>query len=96
MIKALQEGWIAGAGLDVLETEPVGLATIHCSAWTTSSSPRVASASSRSTRRASAASAFELSLVLSGSGRACVVTVLESKPSAGSPSRWSAGRGTRG
>ena len=24
MIKALQEGWIAGAGLDVLETEPVG------------------------------------------------------------------------
>ena len=24
LIKALQEGWIAGAGLDVLETEPVG------------------------------------------------------------------------
>ena len=24
MIKALQEGWIAGAGLDVMETEPVG------------------------------------------------------------------------
>jgi D-3-phosphoglycerate dehydrogenase / 2-oxoglutarate reductase len=24
LIKALQEGWIAGAGLDVLETEPLG------------------------------------------------------------------------
>ena len=36
LIKALQEGWIAGAGLDVLETEPVGT-TIRCSAWTMSS-----------------------------------------------------------
>ena len=29
LIKALEEGWIAGAGLDVLEMEPPGR-TIRC------------------------------------------------------------------
>jgi D-3-phosphoglycerate dehydrogenase len=34
MIKALQEGWIAGAGLDVIETSR-SATTTRCSAWRT-------------------------------------------------------------
>ena len=58
LIKALQEGWIAHAGLDVLEVEPPGhnnpllkMDNVTLSAHTSPRPPRV------STRRASGASA---------------------------------------
>ena len=99
MIKALQEGWIAGAGLDVLETEPVGHNNPLLGMDNVILTSHVASASSRFDQARRRRVGAELSLVLSASGRApASIPRCWRSPSssAGSPSRWSAGRGTRG
>jgi D-3-phosphoglycerate dehydrogenase len=79
MIKALQEGWIAGAGLDVLETEPVGHNNPLLGMDNVILTSHVASASSRFDQARKRRVGAELSLVLSGKWpRACVnPTVLE-------------------
>jgi D-3-phosphoglycerate dehydrogenase len=66
LIKALQEGWIAHAALDVLETEPpshnnplLGMENVTLTAHTASASSRFDEARKRRV-------GFELSLVLSG------------------------------
>jgi D-3-phosphoglycerate dehydrogenase len=79
LIKALQEGWIAGAGLDVLETEPVGHNNPLLGMDNVTLTAHVASASSRFDQARKRRVGAELSLVLSGKWpRACVnPTVLE-------------------
>jgi D-3-phosphoglycerate dehydrogenase / 2-oxoglutarate reductase len=73
MIKALQEGWIAGAGLDVLETEPVGHNNPLLGMDNVILTAHVASASSRFDIARKRRVGAELSLVLSGKWpRACV------------------------
>ncbi|WP_422002045.1 C-terminal binding protein [Reyranella sp.] len=73
MIKALQEGWIAGAGLDVLETEPVGHNNPLLGMDNVILTAHVASASSRFDQARKRRVGAELSLVLSGKWpRACV------------------------
>ena len=73
MIKALQEGWIAGAGLDVLETEPVGHNTPPLGMDNVILTAHVASASSRFDLARKRRVGAEMSLVLSGKWpRACV------------------------
>ena len=96
MIKALQEGWIAGAGLDVLETEPVGHNNPLLGMDNVILTAHVASASSRFDVARKRRVGAEMALVLSGKWpRACVNPACWRSPSssAGSPSRWSAGRG---
>ncbi len=79
LIKALQEGWIAGAGLDVLETEPVGHNNPLLGMDQVILTAHVASASDRFDKARKRRVGAELSLVLSGKWpRACVnPTVLE-------------------
>jgi D-3-phosphoglycerate dehydrogenase len=79
MIKALQEGWIAGAGLDVLETEPVGHNNPLLGMENVILTAHVASASSRFDIARKRRVGAEMALVLGGKWpRACVnPTVLE-------------------
>ena len=73
MIKALQEGWIAGAGLDVLETEPVGHNNPLLGMDNVILTAHVASASDRFDKARKRRVGAELSLVLQGKWpRACV------------------------
>jgi len=73
LIKALQEGWIAGAGLDVLETEPVGHNNPLLGMDQVILTAHVASASDRFDKARKRRVGAELSLVLSGKWpRACV------------------------
>jgi len=73
LIKALQEGWIAGAGLDVLETEPVGHNNPLLGMDNVILTAHVASASDRFDKARRRRVGAELSLVLSGKWpRACV------------------------
>jgi D-3-phosphoglycerate dehydrogenase / 2-oxoglutarate reductase len=73
MIKALQEGWIAGAGLDVLETEPVGHNNPLLGMDNVILTAHVASASDRFDKARKRRVGAELSLVLAGKWpRACV------------------------
>ena len=73
MIKALQEGWIAGAGLDVLETEPVGHNNPLVGMDNVILTAHVASASDRFDKARKRRVGAELALVLSGKWpRACV------------------------
>lgn len=73
MIKALQEGWIAGAGLDVLETEPVGNNNPLLGMDNVILTAHVASASDRFDKARKRRVGAELSLVLSGKWpRSCV------------------------
>jgi D-3-phosphoglycerate dehydrogenase len=73
MIKALQEGWIAGAGLDVMETEPVGHNNPLLGMDNVILTAHVASASNRFDIARKRRVGAELSLVLSGKWpRACV------------------------
>jgi D-3-phosphoglycerate dehydrogenase len=73
LIKALQEGWIAGAGLDVLETEPVGHNNPLLGMDNVILTAHVASASNRFDIARKRRVGAELSLVLSGKWpRACV------------------------
>jgi D-3-phosphoglycerate dehydrogenase len=73
LIKALQEGWIAGAGLDVLETEPVGHNNPLLGMDNVTLTAHVASASDRFDKARKRRVGAELSLVLSGKWpRACV------------------------
>src|ERR671925_93530 len=73
MIKALQEGWIAGAGLDVMETEPVGHNNPLLGMDNVILTAHVASASDRFDKARKRRVGAELALVLSGKWpRACV------------------------
>jgi D-3-phosphoglycerate dehydrogenase len=73
MIKALQEGWIAGAGLDVLETEPVGHNNPLLGMDNVILTAHVASASARFDVARKRRVGAEMALVLSGKWpRACV------------------------
>lgn len=73
MIKALQEGWIAGAALDVLETEPVHLENPLLVMDNVILTAHVASASSRFEVARKRRVGAEMALVLSGKWpRACV------------------------
>src|SRR5471032_892078 len=73
MIKALQDGLIAGAGLDVLETEPVGHKNPLLGMDNVILNAHVASASDRFDKARQRRVGSELSLVLSGKWpRACV------------------------
>ena len=79
MIKALQEGRIAGAALDVLETEPVSLENPLLVMDNVILTAHVASASNRFDVARKRRVGAEMALVLSGKWpRACVnPTVLE-------------------
>jgi D-3-phosphoglycerate dehydrogenase len=73
LIKALQEGWIAGAGLDVMEVEPIGNNNPLLGMANVIMTAHVASASSRFDVARKRRVGAELSLVLSGKWpRACV------------------------
>jgi D-3-phosphoglycerate dehydrogenase len=73
MIKALQEGWIAGAALDVLETEPVSLENPLLIMDNVILTAHVASASSRFDVARKRRVGAEMALVLAGRWpRACV------------------------
>ena len=80
MIKALQEGWIAGAGLDVLETEPVGHNNPLLGMDNVILTAHVASASNRFDTARKRRVGAELALVLSGKWpRACVTPMVLEK-----------------
>ena len=66
MIKALQEGWIAGAGLDVMETEPIGHNNPLLGMENVTLTAHVASASARFDEARKRRVGYELSLVLQG------------------------------
>jgi D-3-phosphoglycerate dehydrogenase len=66
LIRALQEGWIAGAALDVLETEPPGHNNPLLSMTNVTLSAHVASASARFDPARKRRVGQELALVLSG------------------------------
>lgn len=66
LIRALQEGWIAGAGLDVLETEPPGHNNPLLSMTNVTLTAHVASASARFDEARKRRVGQELALVLSG------------------------------
>jgi D-3-phosphoglycerate dehydrogenase len=73
MIKALQEGWIAGAGLDVVEVEPIGHNNPLLGMDNVILTAHVASASSRFDIARKRRAGAELALVLSGRWpRSCV------------------------
>ncbi len=73
LIKALQGGWIAGAGLDVTEKEPVDLDNPLLGMDNVILTPHVASASARMSPEARRRVGQEISLVLSGRWpRTCV------------------------
>ena len=73
LIKALQEGWIAGAGLDVMEVEPIGNNNPMLGMDNVILTAHVASASSRFEVARKRRAGAELALVLSGKWpRACV------------------------
>ena len=73
MIKALQEGWIAVAGLDVVEVEPIGHNNPLLGMDNVTLTAHVASASNRFDVARKRRVGAELSLVLSGKWpRACV------------------------
>ncbi len=73
LIKALQEGWIAGAGLDVTEIEPPEPDNPLLEMENVILTPHVASASSRMSPEARRRVGQEISLVLSGRWpRTCV------------------------
>jgi D-3-phosphoglycerate dehydrogenase len=73
LIKALQEGWIAGAALDVLETEPVRLENPLLVMDSVILTAHVASASDRFDVARKRRVGAEMALVLSGTWpRACV------------------------
>jgi D-3-phosphoglycerate dehydrogenase / 2-oxoglutarate reductase len=73
MIKALQEGWIAGAGLDVVEVEPIGNNNPLLGMDNVILTAHVASASNRFDQARKRRVGAELSLVLQGKWpRACV------------------------
>ena len=73
LIKALQEGWIAGAGLDVLETEPVRLENPLLVMDNVILTAHVASASNRFDVARKRRVGAEMALVLGGKWpRACV------------------------
>jgi D-3-phosphoglycerate dehydrogenase len=73
IIKALREGWIAGAALDVLETEPVSLENPLLLMDNVILTAHVASASSRFDVARKRRVGAEMALVLSGKWpRACV------------------------
>ena len=73
LIRALEEGWIGGAGLDVLETEPPDLENPLLAMDKVIITPHVASASMRMTPEARRRVGQEIALVLSGRWpRTCV------------------------
>ena len=73
MIKALQEGWIAGAGLDVMEVEPIGHNNPLLGMENVILTAHVASASARFDVARKRRVGAEMALVLSGKWpRACV------------------------
>ena len=73
MIKALQEGWIAGAGLDVMEVEPIGHNNPLLGMDNVILTAHVASASARFDVARKRRVGAEMALVLSGKWpRACV------------------------
>jgi len=73
MIKALQEGWIAGAGLDVMETEPIGHNNPLLGMENVILTAHVASASTRFDIARKRRVGAEMALVLGGKWpRACV------------------------
>jgi len=73
LIKALQEGWIAGAGLDVMEVEPIGNNNPMLGMDNVIMTAHVASASARFDVARKRRAGAELALVLSGKWpRACV------------------------
>jgi D-3-phosphoglycerate dehydrogenase len=73
LIKALQEGWIAGAGLDVLETEPVETTNPLLKMDNVTLTAHVASASARFDPARRRRVGLELALVLGGRWpRSCV------------------------
>lgn len=73
MIKALQEGWIAGAGLDVMEVEPIGHNNPLLGMDNVILTAHVASASARFDVARKRRAGAELALVLSGRWpRSCV------------------------
>jgi D-3-phosphoglycerate dehydrogenase len=73
LVKALQEGWIAGAGLDVLEEEPAAPTNPLLRMDNVILTPHVASASARFDPERKRRVGRELALVLSGRWpRSCV------------------------
>jgi len=73
MIKALQEGWIAGAGLDVMEVEPIGNNNPMLGMDNVTLTAHVASASARFDVARKRRAGAEMALVLSGKWpRSCV------------------------
>jgi D-3-phosphoglycerate dehydrogenase len=73
LIKALQEGWIAGAGLDVMEVEPIGNNNPMLGMDHVIMTAHVASASARFDVARKRRAGAELALVLSGKWpRSCV------------------------
>jgi D-3-phosphoglycerate dehydrogenase / 2-oxoglutarate reductase len=73
MIKALQEGWIAGAGLDVMDVEPIGHNNPLLGMENVILTAHVASASARFDVARKRRAGAELALVLSGRWpRSCV------------------------
>lgn len=73
LIKALQEGWIAGAGLDVMEVEPIGHNNPMLGMDNVILTAHVASASARFDVARKRRAGAELALVLSGRWpRSCV------------------------
>jgi D-3-phosphoglycerate dehydrogenase len=73
LIKALQEGWIAGAGLDVMEVEPIGNNNPMLGMDNVIMTAHVASASARFDVARKRRAGAELALVLSGKWpRSCV------------------------
>ena len=98
LIKALQEGWIAGAGLDVLETEP----PVHNNPLLRMDNviltAHVASASARFDRRAQRRVGARAGAGAGGQMAAsCVNPAVLRTPAcaAGSPSAWAAARTAR-
>jgi len=95
LIKALQEGWIAHAALDVLETEPPSHNNPMLSMENVTMTAHVASASARFDEARKRRVGFELSLVLSGlCRRAASIRPCCKIPrsAAGNPSAWNAAR----